>query len=454
MRAFLQLNTAGERRCSEVTPDTRPGLLMPAAVIGALAALAVSVRLGFRDPTLRAAIETGLAVSMVISAWLLHARFERTQRFSDLLTVAALTMLVASDLAFMAVPAALGPGSTDLIGGGPFAAQVLIAGALAAAAFTPSRLIVTRGRNSLALVVVGAGTAGCLAIGSIVPNQHGSVILTATAAGFLFVAAAAFWRRAAQERQTVSRMLAWGCLLLAIAWIYAQAHPVPSVAWVSGREALRGAAYVLLLFAGLRSWTQTQRAIADDAAARERYRIINDLHDGLAQDLAFIAAHSSRLAHAWGDEHPVAVAARRALQTSRGTIADLAATDAPTAAAALRTVAGELGSRDGVDVSVRAEPTALTGREREELVRIAREAIANAIRHGHARHIDVLLQARPEGLILRVGDDGTGFSEETPHASPRGLGLRAMRERAGSLGGRLRVRRRDGRGTEVEVVVP
>ena len=67
---------------------------------------------------------------------------------------------------------------------------------------------------------------------------------------------------------------------------------------------------------------------------QERRRIARDLHDGLAQDLAFIAAHGDQIAREAGEEHPLAIAARRALALSRGAIADLSASDAPSARAA------------------------------------------------------------------------------------------------------------------------
>ena len=65
--------------------------------------------------------------------------------------------------------------------------------------------------------------------------------------------------------------------------------------WVTAREGLRLAAYGLLLAATVSRFAQTRRAIAAATLAIERERIARDLHDGLAQDLAFIALEGQRL---------------------------------------------------------------------------------------------------------------------------------------------------------------
>jgi signal transduction histidine kinase len=212
------------------------------------------------------------------------------------------------------------------------------------------------------------------------------------------------------------------------------------------------------------------RAEDQRAAGRaERERIASDLHDGLAQDLAIIAVHAQRLESELGVEHPLALASRGALAASRGVIADLAASDAPTVEAALRHVAAELAERFGVRVVVRAgaDPNRLDadadadadadGRDlaavdREQLVRIAREAIVNAARHGRASVITVVLD-RSRPLRLLVSDDGRGIAGASGR-SGGGFGLTIMRERAGRPGASPSVRAGAAGGTEVELVVP
>jgi signal transduction histidine kinase len=194
--------------------------------------------------------------------------------------------------------------------------------------------------------------------------------------------------------------------------------------------------------------------LLEGALNEERTRLARNLHDGLAQDLAFIAVCAQGLEPDLGSQHPLVTAARRALDASRGLMADLAARSAPTTGAALALVADELGER--FDVRVEVSVTALAGRadlgppEREEIVMIAREAIVNAITHGRARRVDVTLDLESERPLLLVRDDGGGIASSTPQG---GFGLPTMRARAESLGGRLVMRQAAGGGTELEVSV-
>ena len=96
------------------------------------------------------------------------------------------------------------------------------------------------------------------------------------------------------------------------------------------------------------------------------------------------------------------------------------------------------------------------------VLRVAQEALHNALKHSGATRIDVSLEASAQesngkalgsacGTRLVVKDDGKGFD---PEAAGRGLGLVSMRERADSVGGRLTVRTKEGAGTVIELEVP
>ena len=208
----------------------------------------------------------------------------------------------------------------------------------------------------------------------------------------------------------------------------------------------------MLLAAALRQEAAIRRAIAHAAAIEERRRIARDLHDGLAQDLAFIAAHGNRIANEAGEDHPLVIAARRALAVSRGAIADLSASEAPSTRAALRQVADELAFRFGIDVEVEADDASLSPAARENVIRIVREAIVNAAK-GQAENVAVSLTRSQNRYVLRVLDNGTGIGSGEIKARA-GFGLRSMRERAASLGGALTARSPLGGGTELEVVFP
>jgi signal transduction histidine kinase len=92
------------------------------------------------------------------------------------------------------------------------------------------------------------------------------------------------------------------------------------------------------------------------------------------------------------------------------------------------------------------------GRDREVL-RVAQEALANAVRHAAARRIGVRLERGESGVVLEVRDDGIGFDPADPELRSRHLGLTSMEERAARLGGRLHLHSERGSGTTVRLEV-
>jgi len=88
-----------------------------------------------------------------------------------------------------------------------------------------------------------------------------------------------------------------------------------------------------------------------------------------------------------------------------------------------------------------------------ELWHVAHEALANAIRHGGAQRVDVIIHRTEEGLTLAVQDDGRGFSPDV-QAGPGHQGIRNMRQRVDQLGGKFMVVSAPGRGTTIAVDVP
>jgi signal transduction histidine kinase len=350
---------------------------------------------------------------------------------------------------------------------------LIVSLAFAAAAFGPSKTIRDPSRQLVGTAIAaGAGAVILAAVLEHVTGAHwdanlnevgiggatahpGLLAIKMLSAAVLLVSACAFVRRS-RHGEARCGLLAGASFLLAAGRLQFLLMPAVAVDWVTPREGVRLAAYGMLLASAYWQHAKIRRAQTSAALKLERERIARDLHDGLAQDLACIAAQGQRLGIDLGPDHPLMVAARNALATSRGVIADLAASSAPTTEAALRLIADELQHRYGLQVDVRIETgTALAGdtdlkpSEREHVVRIAREAIVNAALHGAARHVDVVLQQKGRDLLLRVSDDGCGIDD-----APRsGLGLRTMRARAASLGGGLSTHRLAGGGTELRLVV-
>jgi signal transduction histidine kinase len=117
----------------------------------------------------------------------------------------------------------------------------------------------------------------------------------------------------------------------------------------------------------------------------------------------------------------------------------------------------ELGVGDGVAFRVIGEGQArpLNPMIRDDVYRIGREALVNALRHSGATRIEVGVECRRHHLRVLVRDDGSGIDAEVLRAGRDGhWGLSGMRERAQRIGGTLRVWSRPGAGTEIELSVP
>jgi PAS domain S-box-containing protein len=196
-----------------------------------------------------------------------------------------------------------------------------------------------------------------------------------------------------------------------------------------------------------------------DAIANEQRRIGQELHDGLGQELTGLALSARALAtRAERERQPIATglvqlaalatsciqAARRIAQG----VSPLSDADG-NLPAALEALAGR--SSVGTTMVVfrqRLESALVVDLEmRNHLYRIAQEAVQNALKHAGAHIIEIDLWVHPQGLSLTVNDDGVGMLRV---GSPDiGFGMRTMRYRASSIGGRLVVSARKGGGVSV-----
>lgn len=191
-----------------------------------------------------------------------------------------------------------------------------------------------------------------------------------------------------------------------------------------------------------------QEEVERMAAVAERERIARDMHDVLGHTLSLIvlkAELASRLAErdpqrAAAEMRDVEDVARRALTEVRAAIRGYHATlpDEVSRARAMLKAAGI-----GADIEV---PDAALPQQAEEVLALAlREAVTNVVRHSGASRCTIRLDAC-NGFELEIADDGRGFD------GVEGGGLRGMRERAESLGGR--VEREGGSGMRVRVILP
>ncbi|MBV9715518.1 MAG: GAF domain-containing sensor histidine kinase [Solirubrobacterales bacterium] len=108
----------------------------------------------------------------------------------------------------------------------------------------------------------------------------------------------------------------------------------------------------------------------------------------------------------------------------------------------------------GVEIEVHADGPVDGGGDRDAAVlRIAHEALHNALRHASAQHVTVRIGEHDGRLIVEVADDGIGFRPDRAELRSRHLGLTSMEERARELGGALEIRSAPGQGTTVRLEV-
>jgi len=197
----------------------------------------------------------------------------------------------------------------------------------------------------------------------------------------------------------------------------------------------------------------------------ERNRLALDLHDAVSQKL-FGLVLSAEAAVTLLDRDPAAAReqverlqtlAQDALDELRSLVFELRPLDLALdgLAGALRKHVGLVGRLEGFEVEllIENEPPADPARDLEVL-RIAQEAIQNAVKHSHAGHVTVVLRGDGNRLLLEVEDDGVGFDPAAEGIRSRRLGLTSMEERAERLDGTLEIRSAAGAGTTVRLEAP
>lgn len=191
----------------------------------------------------------------------------------------------------------------------------------------------------------------------------------------------------------------------------------------------------------------------------ERRRLRRDLHDGLGPTLASLTLNVDELRNRWpqlSDPDAELLTLRSSIQTAvrevRRIVEGLhpAPLDQLGLAGALEQLASATGPSDtDVAVLVKDLPP-LPAAVEVATFRMVQEALTNALRHAHADHVTVTLEAVGGHLSAQVEDDGTGTL--TPRAG--GVGLTSMRERAEELGGTLSLHSDPSRGTTVRIELP
>lgn len=476
----IELRVAGRFGRSRVDADGRDrewaaswAALLTAAAASLFTGLVVFVHpfdVAYRSWTLHVAIQTVASLVCFVAAYLFGSRYLLGRLVTDLVLACSLLILAVGGLCFSLLPAALaGGGVTRFSTWAPVVTDLIGASGFAAAAFVRSRAHLRRsGLAAVALVLVAVVVGIAVVIGleadrlpiAISPRlspvgdgrrlfvgRHEILAMQLVSVLLFAASSVGFWRRRREDE--LIGLLATATCLGAFAALNYVLFPSLYSQWVYSGDILRMSFYLVLLVGVAHEVNRYWRDRAAVATLEERRRIARELHDGLAQELAFLVSRSKLLDGELARQ--LGSAAERALEESRRAIDVLTRPLDEPVGIAVRRAAEEVAIRFGMTLAADVEPVPLGSDGREALRRIAREAAINAATHGGARHLTVALAERDGSVVLRVADDGCGFDLAVPTS---GFGLISMSERAAAVGGSCRVSSQPGAGTIVEVTLP
>jgi signal transduction histidine kinase len=223
------------------------------------------------------------------------------------------------------------------------------------------------------------------------------------------------------------------------------------------------------MVARVRQLTEAQLTLRFEERLSERTRIARELHDTLLQSFQALMLHFQAV----NDLLPPGNAkeafekaldrADQAIVESRDAIQNLRSSTTTNDLAEAITVLGEelAGAHDGerasatFRVSIEGRAKDLHPILRDDIYRIAREALRNAFHHAEATKIEADITYGERLLRLRIRDDGKGIDPKLLDAGRDGhWGLPGMRERAQEIGAQLEMWSEAGAGTEVELRIP
>ncbi len=456
-------------------------LWWPAALAG-LFTLATTfipaLHFAYRNPDLHTTLSAVEAVIGLLVAYLAFGRFTQTRSWNDAALTLALVVLGLTNLVFAVVPAVLYEEEGAFSTWAPLTTRLIASAIFAGSALTPARRVQYErgmsleiiGLSIVILVVVGTpialladelppGVASSLPPDASRPHIEGNplVFLTQVVQMILYAAAAFGFARNLRERGDEFFMwLAAAATLAAFARLNYVLYPSLYTDFIYTGDVLRLAFYSLLLVGGAREIQSYWRTRAEAAAMAQRNRIARDLHDGVAQELTFVATQTHLLSKdAPGDVaiRRLASAADRAAAEARRAITALSRESDESLSDAVAEIAEETARRAGANVKLDLDHSVSVGAEvKEAVIRIVREAVLNAVRHSDSDRVEVRLTPQNGGLVT-IRDRGRGFDAEAV-GTPERLGLKIMEAKAQAVDARVEVISNPGEGTTVKVALP
>jgi signal transduction histidine kinase len=208
---------------------------------------------------------------------------------------------------------------------------------------------------------------------------------------------------------------------------------------------------------------QRQERLRELSIVEERTRIARDLHDSVTQSLFSLTLAAESAATVAAGDARMAPHLDRVRELSQSALAELRAltetllppdVDREGIGDALRKRVALLRAVHDLPIDLKVRGRGGSRAVEREVLKVANEAIGNALAHAAPGSIRVELDIGRERLRLRVADDGRGFDLADARRVSRRLGLTSMRERAEALGGSLAIDTAPGAGTTVTLEVP
>jgi signal transduction histidine kinase len=211
--------------------------------------------------------------------------------------------------------------------------------------------------------------------------------------------------------------------------------------------------------------TRLAYSAKEAAVLMERTRIGQEIHDGLAQAFTGILMQLGAV-----EEFPSCKKRNSELTLTLSRIRDLARDGLAEARRSVMALRLDQTRRTGLELALRqladrstvpggvtctfdggGVTTGLRPEHEHELLRIAQEAVSNAVRHARPHLVRITMEDQPAHWTMAIADDGVGMDERPELYARQGFGLSSMRQRAGAIGGEWQIETQPGAGTRVSV---